>query len=300
MSSNFQKQFLNSPPAVPRPAENFVVGPPPVGLTHDTIGRVERELEELDALQQAIAAEVDYDVPPLPYELPADFLLSVVVPVFNERDTVTQLLGRVQALPLPLELIVVDDCSTDGTRGVLSRLNSIPNVRVILKDMNEGKGAALRTGFAEASGDIVIVQDADLEYDPRDIPSLLLPIIENRAEVVYGSRYLNRDLSEGSSGLHQFGNWMLTVLSNMMTGMELTDMETCYKAIRRDLLQSMTLEQNRFGFEPEITAKLAKNDVRIEELPVHYAARDWDEGKKIGVKDAIATIYCIFRYSLFG
>ena len=298
--SSFQNQFLNSPPAVPRPADDFVTGPSPVGLTHDTIERVERRLEQLDALQESIASEVDYDVPPLPFQLPAGFLLSVIVPVFNERDTVTQLLGRVQALPVPLEIIVVDDCSTDGTRDVLARLASIPNVRVILKDRNEGKGAALRTGFGNANGDIVIVQDADLEYDPRDIPSLLQPIVENRADVVYGSRYLNRDLTVGSSGIHQFGNWVLTVLSNVMTGLELTDMETCYKAIRRDLIQSLNLEQNRFGFEPEVTAKLAKFDVRIEELPVRYAARDWDEGKKIGIKDAIATIYCIFRYSLFG
>ena len=298
--SNFQNQFLNSPPAVPRPADNFVVGPSPVGLTHDTIQRVERSLEQLDALQEAIAAEVDYDVPALPFELPTGFLLSVVVPVFNECDTVTRLLGRVQALPVPLEIIVVDDCSTDGTRDVLARLQSIPNVKVILKDQNEGKGAALRTGFEHANGNVVIVQDADLEYDPRDIPSLLRPIVEDKADVVYGSRYLNRDLTVGSSGVHQFGNWVLTVMSNLMTGMELTDMETCYKAIRRDLLQSMNLEQNRFGFEPEVTAKLAKLDVRIEELPVRYAARDWDEGKKIGIKDAIATIYCIFRYSLFG
>ena len=216
--SNFQNQFLNSPPAVPRPADNFVVGPTPAGLTHDTIDRVERSLEQLDALQQAIAAEVDYDVPPLPFELPAGFLLSVVVPVFNECDTVTRLLGRVQALPVPLEIIIVDDCSTDGTRDVLAPLNAIRNVTVILKDKNGGKGAALRTGFEKATGDIVIVQDADLEYDPRDIPSLLRPIVEGKADVVYGSRYLDRDLTVGSSGLHQFGNWLLTVLSNLMTG----------------------------------------------------------------------------------
>ncbi len=269
------------------------------GSAVETSESVARRAEDaLDALRCALAAESDYDIRPLNYDWPANQLLSVVVPVYNERKTITRLLARVCALPVRLELIVVDDCSTDGTQDVLKLLEAYDNIQVIYKSENQGKGAALRTGFEHANGDIVIVQDADLEYDPRDIPALLKPIIEGEADVVYGSRFQQPQRSQNSSRLHQYGNRVLTCLSNLATGLELTDMETCYKAIRSDLLKNLKLEQNRFGFEPEITAKLARSGVVMKELPIGYDARDWDEGKKIGVKDALAAIYCIARYSI--
>ncbi len=230
-----------------------------------------------------------------PVAWPAGFKLTVVVPVYNEQRTVAEILARVRAVPIPKEIIVVDDHSADGTRAVLEQLADWPELRVICKPQNEGKGAALRTGFAAATGDVVVVQDADLEYDPHDLPSLLGPILRGEAEVVYGSRYL-RDEPQDPSFLHRLGNRLLTWASNLFTGLRLTDMETCYKMIPRPLLQSLDIRQNRFGFEPEVTAKLARRGVRIKELPIRYEGRGYQEGKKIGWRDGVNAFYCIVRY----
>lgn len=255
-----------------------------------------KSLDQIDALTALLADDAEYDVPELPYDLPADFCLSVVIPVYNERETISRLLARVHALPIPHELVIVDDHSTDGTVEILKSFEGIAGITVILKPENEGKGAALRTGFENVTGDVVVVQDADLEYDPRDLIHLLPPIVDNRADVVYGSRFLE-DTSINSSWLHQAGNRALTIASNLTTGLKLTDMETCYKMIRRDLFDGMELKQDRFGFEPEITAKLARRGARILELPISYEARSWEEGKKIGIRDGINALICIARYA---
>ena len=237
------------------------------------------------------------------YPLPQGFKLSVVIPVFNERDWVGTLLKRVHSVPIPKEIIVVDDGSSDGTAEVLGSLHqSIPDLRVIRHAQNEGKGAALRSGFAHASGDVIVVQDADLEYDPAEYPKLLQPILENRADVVYGSRFIG----ESHRVLyfwHSIANRVLTMLSNMFTNLNLTDMETCYKVFRREVLADVRLKSNRFGFEPEITAKIAKHrrpKWRVYEIPISYSGRTYEEGKKIRLKDAFSALYCIFRFWLFN
>jgi glycosyltransferase involved in cell wall biosynthesis len=283
-----QPQLLSLPRARSRAEAEIGMG--------DVLTSVTRQIERLDELQQLIAGEEGYRMPPLDYELPAGFLLSVVVPVFNERATIGRILARIAAMPLPLEIVVVDDASTDGTRDVLKFLETIPNLRVLYHRQNQGKGAAVRDGFAAARGTVVIVQDADLEYDPADIPRLIKPLVFGQADVVYGSRYL-AESARGSSWIHQFGNRMLTRISNLATGLRLSDMETCYKAFRADVLSGLRLQQSRFGFEPEITAKIARRGARIVELPVSYQARDWQEGKKIGLRDGFAALYCILRYA---
>ena len=258
--------------------------------------RTSNQIEHsLDELEQLLAAEADYDVPALGYELPAGFKLSVVIPVYNEEGTIRQILSRVLAQPLPMEIIIVDDHSTDMTRDVLRQLEGHPQRNIMSKPQNDGKGAALRTEFEHAEGDIVAVQDADLEYDPRDIIPLLKPIVENETDVVYGSRYLAKG-AKNSSLVHRLGNGALTAASNFLTGMKLTDMETCYKVFRRDVIQDFDITQNRFGFEPEVTAKLARGGYRVTELPIGYDARDFDEGKKIGIRDGINALWCIARY----
>jgi len=225
--------------------------------------------------------------------------LSVIIPVYNEKNTVLELLRRVEAVPLSLdkEIIVVDDFSTDGTREVLAGLGR-PDIKVLFHAKNMGKGSALRTGFSQATGDIVLVQDADLEYDPAEYPGLLAPILDGRADVVYGSRFLG-----GPHRVlffwHSVGNRFLTSLSNVVTNLNLTDMETCYKVFRGDVLRKLSLKSRRFGFEPEVTIKVAKLKCRIYEVPISYAGRNYSEGKKIGWKDGVAALWHILRYRFF-
>ncbi|MCU0962877.1 MAG: glycosyltransferase family 2 protein [Pirellulaceae bacterium] len=257
---------------------------------------VEATLDQLATLSALLDVEPDYAVAPLDFDLPPGFLLSVVIPVYNEEATLAAILARVSRVLVPKEIIVVDDCSTDGTREILGTYARAAGLRVLCKPRNEGKGAALRSGFAAARGDVIIVQDADLEYDPRDFPKLLKPIITGDADVVYGSRFLG-DVPQDPSWLHRCGNALLTGLSNCFTGLSLTDMETCYKAFRREMLEGIVIEQNRFGFEPEVTAKLARRGARIIEVPITYRARSYADGKKIGIRDALNALYCIARYS---
>ncbi|MCI0642153.1 MAG: glycosyltransferase family 2 protein [Gemmataceae bacterium] len=233
------------------------------------------------------------------YPMPAHFKISVVIPVYNEVQWIRELVRRVEAVPIPKEIILIDDCSTDGTRDILRQLELRGHI-VLYQETNQGKGAALRAGFARASGDVIVVQDADLEYDPAEYPRLIQPIVENRADVVYGSRFIG----ESHRVLyfwHYVANKALTMLSNMFTNLNLTDMETCYKVFRREVLQGVKLKSDRFGFEPEITAKIAKRrpSWRIYEIPVSYSGRTYEEGKKIGLKDAFQAFFCILRYWLF-
>jgi glycosyltransferase involved in cell wall biosynthesis len=222
--------------------------------------------------------------------------LSVVIPCYNEAATIKEVLGRVLESPFVNEVIVVDDGSTDGSPD-LARSHADSRLRVIEQPHNMGKGAALRRGFKEATADFVIVQDADLEYDPAEYERLLAPLISDKADVVYGSRFLTGDAHRVLYFWHSVGNRLLTAASNMATNLNLTDMETCYKVIRRELLQTLELEQDRFGFEPEITAKIARTKARVYEVGISYAGRTYDEGKKIGWRDGVQAIYCIIRYS---
>jgi glycosyltransferase involved in cell wall biosynthesis len=223
--------------------------------------------------------------------------LSVVIPVFNERDTVAEILRRVNSVPVDKELIVVDDFSTDGTRDALAEcLKEHSNLTVLHHERNLGKGRALRTGFETARGEYVIVQDADLEYDPEDYAKLLRPLDRQQADAVYGSRFITTQEHRVLYFWHSIGNRVLTLLSNMMTDLNLTDMETCYKVFRRELIQAIPLEEDRFGFEPEVTCKLAKVGARIYEVGIAYHGRTYDEGKKIGMKDGFRALWCIVKY----
>jgi glycosyltransferase involved in cell wall biosynthesis len=225
--------------------------------------------------------------------------LSVVIPVYNEVDTIESVIEAVLAVDLgDAELIVVDDGSDDGTRDVLRDKIEPRGVRVLLHDHNRGKGAALRTGFAAARGEVVIVQDADLEYDPRDVPKLLEPIVSGRADVVYGSRFAGGEPHRVLYFWHSVVNHALTTFSNMFTNLNLTDMEVCYKAFRREVLEKISIEEDRFGFEPEITAKVAKLGCRIYEVGISYSGRTYQEGKKIGWRDGLRAIWCILKYNL--
>lgn len=225
--------------------------------------------------------------------------LSIVIPVFNERDTIEELIRRVQNVEVGLEkeIIIVDDGSEDGTHQILENLNH-PNIKIFFHSINQGKGASLQTGFSKAAGDIVLIQDADLEYDPRDYSRLLEPILDGRADAVFGSRFLG-----GPHRVlffwHYIGNKLLTTLSNVLTNLNLSDMETCYKVFRKEIIDKITLKSKRFGFEPEITIKLSKMKCRIYEVPISYSGRDYSEGKKIGWKDGVAAIFHIFRYKFF-
>jgi glycosyltransferase involved in cell wall biosynthesis len=246
----------------------------------------------------------------------SDPKLSIVIPVFNEKDTIFEILRRVLDVSIRKEVIVIDDCSSDGTREILEDLAGrqtkgasqapavdggdaleLTDIRFLFQGKNQGKGAALRRGFAAATGDIVLVQDADLEYDPRDYPKLLEPILDGRADVVYGSRFLG-----GPQRVHYFWHYVanktLTLLSDMATNLKLTDMETCYKMFRREVLKDIQIKSDRFGFEPEITAKVAKGNWRVYEVPISYAGRTYEEGKKITWKDGVQALWCIIRYKV--
>jgi glycosyltransferase involved in cell wall biosynthesis len=226
--------------------------------------------------------------------------LSVVIPCYNEVETIERVIQAVKAAPIAhLEIIVVDDCSTDGTRELLeSRLYPLVD-RVVYHARNQGKGAALRSGFAAITGDIAIVQDADLEYDPQEYPLVIEPILNDKADVVFGSRFMGNRPHRVVYYWHSVGNGFLTTLSNMFTNINLTDMETCYKAFRREVIQAVDIEEKRFGFEPEITAKVAKMGCRIYEVGISYYGRTYNEGKKIGWKDGVRAILCIVKYNLF-
>jgi glycosyltransferase involved in cell wall biosynthesis len=235
------------------------------------------------------------------YPIPPGFKLSVVIPVYNEERWLAELVRRVQAVEIPKELVLVNDCSTDGTPAILNQLEKqYDNLRVFHQPRNQGKGAALREGFKHCTGDVVIVQDADWEYDPAEYPKLIQPIVDGRADVVFGSRFIG----ESHRVLyywHSVANKALTTLSNWFTNLNLTDMETCYKVFKREVIQGITLKSDRFGFEPEVTAKIARKRKgqppwRVYEVPISYSGRTYEEGKKIGLKDAFQALYCIVRY----
>jgi len=223
--------------------------------------------------------------------------LSIIIPVYNEKTTIKEIIKKISLIDIQKEIVIVDDCSSDGTVDILKDIES-DDLKVFYHERNMGKGAAVRTAFKHITGDIIIIQDADLEYDPRDYPSLIRPIIEGRADVVYGSRFLG-----GPHRVlffwHYVGNRIITTFSNMLSNLNLTDMETGYKVFRREIIQNLKLKSNRFGFEPEITMKVAKASCRIYEMPISYWGRDYAEGKKISWKDGIAAIFHIFRFRFF-
>ena len=295
-------------PALPLPAVTEPV------LDRDVIERVEAVFAEGDVIErvEAVFAEIDslWDLleapePPASLapaapsapgnELPDDLRVSVVIPVYNEKRTVLDVIASVKALPFETEIIVVDDASTDGTPGWLETIRGASGLELILKDATEGKGAAVRDGFAAATGNIVVVQDAAREYDPRDIERVIRPIVAGNADAVYGSRYLERGKREQSVS-RRLANWALTKASNVFSGLRLTDMETCQKAFRANVLRGLPLQQNRFGFEPEVTAKLARRKYRVVERSVRYRPRVRSQGQKRGLLDALNAMYCVARY----
>jgi len=233
------------------------------------------------------------------YPLPHDFRLSVIVPVYNEEATVAAVIGRLMRLPFRTEIAIVDDGSTDGTRDVLARLAHFCDLKIFYHPTNRGKGAAIRTALREVTGDVVVLQDADMEYDPQDLVQVIRPVVTGEADVAYGSRFLSPDAAaKETSCVRRWGNQTLTCISNCLTGLHLTDMQTALKAFPRKLIQQVPLQENRFGIEPEITAKLAKRNYRIVERPVNYHAQDWSASNKITWKDGLAALWCIVRYRL--
>jgi glycosyltransferase involved in cell wall biosynthesis len=224
--------------------------------------------------------------------------LSVIVPIYNEINSIREVYSRIKSVNIEKEIILIDDCSNDGTREIVKELAD-NETSVYFHEKNMGKGAALRTGFEKATGDILIVQDADLEYDPNEYHKLIAPMLANKAEVVYGSRFAGGGERRVLFFWHMVGNKILTLLSNMFTNINLTDMETCYKVFKREIYQKIVIEEDRFGFEPEITAKVAKLGARIYEVGISYAGRDYSEGKKIGWKDGVSALRCILKYNLF-
>ena len=262
--------------------------------------RFQTILKQLEACEGLVASELESYQNASTGADPSvrtDYLLSVVIPVYNEEATIARVISRVAALPLNTEIVVVDDCSTDRTREILGLLSGIKSVNVILKDENAGKGAAIRTGFESTTGDFIVIQDADLEYDPRDIPQLIQPLLKGEADIVYGSRFIGDEVQD-ESFIHRLGNAVLTGASNLFSGLNLTDMETCYKAFSKEAISAIEIEQERFGVEPEMTAKLARCGFKFVEVPISYDSRGYDEGKKIGVKDLINAVYCIGRYGV--
>jgi glycosyltransferase involved in cell wall biosynthesis len=228
----------------------------------------------------------------------AGMKLSVVVPVYNERETILAVYEKITAVDLDKEILLIDDCSTDGTGDIIKGLED-ENTKVFFHEKNMGKGAALRTGFKNATGDILVIQDADLEYDPGEYPKLIKPILEGKADVVYGSRFASGECHRVLFFWHMAGNKFLTLLSNLLTNLNLTDMETCYKVFKRQIFEQIRIEENRFGFEPEVTAKLSKMGARIYEVGISYSGRTYEEGKKIRWKDGFSAIRCILKYNLF-
>lgn len=228
---------------------------------------------------------------------PSDVLLSIIIPVFNEEETIAEIIDLVLKTPYHKEIIVVDDGSTDHTRDILKKVEN-PSFKVLLHSKNSGKGKALQTGISAAKGDIILIQDADLEYDPAEYPVLLNPILNGKADVVYGSRFAGHGAHRVLYFWHYIGNRFLTLLSNFFTNLNLTDMETCYKVFRRESLQGIQIKEQRFGFEPEITAKIAKKNLRIYEVPISYYGRTYEEGKKINWRDGMWALWCIFKYNL--
>ncbi|TWT88497.1 Undecaprenyl-phosphate 4-deoxy-4-formamido-L-arabinose transferase [Pseudobythopirellula maris] len=289
-----------APPANPMAANPTAAGVDAQERQQAMMDRINATLAEADAAidehHQAEAALADKLAnEPAPK---TRLMVSVLMPVFNERGTIREIIERVRRQGLHHELVIVDDCSTDGTRDLLIELEQeFEDVHVVLHGYNKGKGAALKTAMWAADGDTFLIQDADLEYNPADYARLIAPIERGEADVVYGSRFLENAAEQDPSWLHRFGNGMLTRMSNLTTGLALTDMETCYKVIRRDSLRGMVLREKRFGFEPEITAKLARRGSRVVEAPIAYHGRGWEEGKKIGLRDAFRAVWCILRYA---
>ncbi len=239
------------------------------------------------------------------YVMPENFKLSVVIPIYNEVKTLEEVVGKVRSIGLNLEMVLVDDGSTDGTRELLEQMDGAEDLKIVFHPQNKGKGAAVRTGFQEATGDVIVIQDADLEYNPGEFRYLLQPIVEDRADIVYGSRFQIKEKAH-SPAWHMAVNGFITWLCNLMTGLKFTDVETCYKLFRRPLIQEIApgMKENRFGIEIEMTAKLARrskqNGTRFFERPISYQRRSYEEGKKIGWKDGVSALRCIFWYGLFG